>query len=262
MEFQEEPKSNSTQQQQSKMETVVAPKSKIIKPKTKLKLVLAKEVKKSTFPTDEELSNCYVTETDKSLDCKLLVAIANQTQHYSAHRKYRYISGKREIMIKINGMMHHTTAITFATGWRNLEAVYYEETEYNRDRDSLHYKHYFNIFKMKKQLKGEKTKEGIEKKSNAGCKITRVKHNEDGSVSIALPSTHGKNDLLNFMTNNGMAFGDVEYRMKSYEQRVTWIIKGKWDEVDSPEYKSYEARMLKEIKAKEAKEAKAKTTKA
>lgn len=267
------------------MESVVAPvvavvaekKIKIIKPNTKLKLVLAKEVKKSTFPTVEELANCYVTDTAKSLDCKLLVAIANQTQYYcrssctlnscgadcsSAHRKYRYISGEREIMIKINGMMHHTTAITFATGWRNLAAVYRDEIHYNDDRDALHFKHYFNIFKMKKQLKGEKTKEGIEKKSNAGCKITRVKYNEDGSVSIALPSTHGKNDLLNFMTNNGMAFGDVEYRMKSYEQRVTWIIKGKWDEVDSPEYKSYEARMLKEIKAKEAKEAKAKTTKA
>ena len=257
MDFQEESKSNSQQNKQTEMESApvkIKIMKKVVKPKLKIKLVVQEEPTKCKFPTVEELANCYETETAKALDCEALVAHANVTQHYTPYRKYRYIAGERDVMVKINGMMHHITAITFATGWRNVEAVYRDEIDYNDDRDALHFKHYFNIFKMKKGLKGEKTKDGVEKKSNAGCKITRVKHNEDGSVTISLPSTNSVTDLLKFMTNNGMLYADVEYRIKAYDQRVAWIIKGKWDEVDSPEYKAYEARMLKEIKAKEVKE--------
>jgi hypothetical protein len=220
--------------------------SKAVKKTVKPKMKLIIQATPSQFPTEEEISNCYVTETAKALDCKSLVAHVEATQkHKSVCRKYRYIAGKRQVLVKVDGIMRFATATTIGTGYRYVDKLYRDEMDYNSDRDAPHFKYYFNIFKMKKQLKGEKTKEGFEKKSNGGCKIARVTRYADGSVSIARPSTNSKEDLLKFMTNNGMTFGDVEYRMKSYEERVTWIIKGRWEYSDSPDYKAYQVRMYK-----------------
>lgn len=162
--------------------------------------------------------------------CESIITI----KHVSTGR-YRVVDTKEKVMVKIDGVMKYMKATTFDIFYRDMKASYRDEIPYH-DRMSCFNKHYFNIFMMKVVRNGT-DKKGDPRTTNKGCKIRRITKTENGCL-ISVPSTHHKNDLLQYMMNNGLPYSIAEKKMTSYEERVNWIIKGKWDEVGSEHYAS------------------------